>query len=248
MNRREVLAALSAALVAPRVAGAFGEASMVDIAEIDLGSGTLTRPNAWKRLLYEVVHTTSVDCEPRSWLVPPEDPELFEHPFAVLLGNGTFEMPKAEGLSQLERYLSYGGFLLLDDTTGSETSGFDDAVRELCNLLFPTRPLSPLPPDHSIYRSFFLLDRPLGRVAKFRYLEGITVGTNTPVVYCRNDLSGALDRGADGRHRYPVVPGGETQRREAIKLGINLVLYALTSNYKLDQAHVRQLMLEGRIE
>jgi hypothetical protein len=46
----------------------------------------------------------------------------------------------------------------------------------------------------------------------------------------------------------PCVPGGESQRREAIKLGINLVLYALTSNYKKDQAHVRQLMKEGRLE
>lgn len=247
-SRREILAALAAALVVPRGARAFGDSSMVDIAEIDLGSGTLTRPNAWKRLLYEVVHTTSVECEPRSMLLPPADPELFEHPFAVLLGNDRFALPTAEGLSQLERYLSYGGFLLIDDTTGAEASGFDDSARELCDLLFPTRPLSPLPPDHSIYRSFFLLDRPAGRVARFPYLEGVTVGTNTPVVYCRNDLSGALDRGADGRHRYPVVPGGEWQRREGIKLGINLVLYALTSNYKLDQAHVRQLMLEGRLE
>jgi hypothetical protein len=44
------------------------------------------------------------------------------------------------------------------------------------------------------------------------------------------------------------VPGGETQRREAIKLGINLVVYALTANYKRDQAHVKQLMKEGRLE
>ena len=45
-----------------------------------------------------------------------------------------------------------------------------------------------------------------------------------------------------------MIPGGELQRREALKLGINLVMYALTSNYKHDQAHVRALMEEGRIE
>ena len=68
------------------------------------------------------------------------------------------------------------------------------------------------------------------------------------MIYCRNDLSGALERGNDGRHRYPAVPGGEWQRREAVKLGINLVLYSLTANYKKDQAHVRELMLQGRLE
>ena len=79
-------------------------------------------------------------------------------------------------------------------------------------------------------------------------LEGVTVGPVTPIVFCPNDLSGALDRGADGRDRYPVSPGGEWQRREALKLGINLVMYSLTSNYKQDQAHVLELIREGRLE
>jgi hypothetical protein len=44
------------------------------------------------------------------------------------------------------------------------------------------------------------------------------------------------------------LAGGEAQRREAIKLGINLAMYALTSNYKHDIAHVVELMREGRLE
>ncbi|MBW1877096.1 MAG: DUF4159 domain-containing protein [Deltaproteobacteria bacterium] len=246
-SRRALLAGLVAGLALPRISLAFGRASKVDIAELDI-PGTLSRPNAWTRMLYEVVHTTSVECEPRSVRIAPDDPELFEHPFAALVGREALDGPTTEGLGQLARYLAYGGFLFIDETTGAESSAFDEAVRDLCGILFPTRPLSPLPTDHSVYRSFFLLDRPVGRVARFPYLEGITVGNVCPVIYCRNDLSGALERGDDGRHRYPVVPGGEWQRREAVKLGINLILYALTANYKKDQAHVRQLMLDGRLE
>jgi hypothetical protein len=242
-----VLAGLVAGLALPRIGLGFGKASKVDIAELDI-PGTLSRPMAWTRLLYEVVHTTSVECEPRSVLIPPDDPELFEHPFSVLIGRETLDGPTTEGLGQLARYLAYGGFLFIDETTGAESSAFDEAVRDLCGILFPTRPLSPLPTDHSVYRSFFLLDYPAGRVARFPYLEGVTVGNVSPIIYCRNDLSGALERGDDGRHRYPVVPGGEWQRREAVKLGINLILYAVTANYKKDQAHVRRLMLDGRLE
>ena len=66
-------------------------------------------------------------------------------------------------------------------------------------------------------------------------------------MFCPADLSGALDRTPDGRNRTPLV-GGELQRREATKLSINLVLYALTSNYKHDIAHVVELMREGRLE
>jgi hypothetical protein len=74
------------------------------------------------------------------------------------------------------------------------------------------------------------------------------VGNLAPLVYCRNDLSGALERNADGRHTAACVPGGENQRREAIKLGINLVMYSLTANYKRDQAHVKELMRLRRLE
>lgn len=246
VSRRTVLAGLGTLLARP--SWAFGDATLVDVAELDFGRGTLSRPNAWKRLLYEVRQTTSVECRPGSVRVSPEDPELFQHPFSVLIGDGPFEQPSDAALEQLARYLSYGGFLLIDDATGTEKSGFDDSVRELVRRIFPTRPMSRLPTDHSLYRSFFLLRRPLGRVDRFGYLEGITTDNLSPLVYCRNDLSGALDRGEDGRPRHPCVPGGENQRREAIKLGINLILYSLTANYKKDQAHVRELMRQNRLE
>lgn len=245
-TRRQVLAGLGAAL-APTPALGFGEATKVDVAELDLGAGSLSRPGAWKRLLAEVIQTTSVECARSPVHLVPDDPALFEHPFAVLLGDGRFTMPSDRGLEQLSRYLSYGGFLVVDDTTGEDANGFDAAARELCGRLFPTRPLGPLPEDHSIFRSFFLIDRPLGRIARYRHVEGVTVGNLTPLVYIRNDLSGALDRGDDGRNRNPCVPDGERQRREAVKLALNLVMYSLTANYKRDQTHVRQLMLEHRL-
>jgi len=246
-SRREILAGLGA-LATPGVASAFGKNNLVGIAELDLGAGTLSRPNAWKRLVYEVIQTTSVTCDPRPVRVKADDPELFQHPFLVLLGDGAFDMPSDTGLEQLSRYLSYGGFLVIDDTTGSEASAFDGSVRELVRRIFPTRPMGPIPSDHSVFRSFFLLKKPLGRVDRFAYLEGVTVGNLCPLIYMRNDLSGALDRGEDGRERHACVPGGAVQRRESIKLGINLVMYSLTANYKKDQAHVRELMRQNRLE
>lgn len=246
-TRRELVAG-AAALLVPGVAHAFGSTTRIDVAELDLGSGTLQRPNAWQRLLYEVTSTTSVECEPRAVRVSPDEADLFEHPFLVLQGDTAFEMPSEKGLEQLARYLAYGGFLFIDDATGSDDSAFDTSVRELVRRIFPTRPLGPLSPDHSVYRAFFLIDRPLGRVDRFDHLEGVTTGNIAPLIYSRNDVSGALDRRDDGRPRHACVPGGERQRREAIKLGINLVLYSLTANYKKDQAHVRELMKLQRLE
>ncbi len=248
-TRRHLLqAGASALLVWPRSALALGEASKVDVAELQLSSGTSSRPSAWLRLLYEVAETTSVETMARAVTLEPDDPALFDHPFAVLVGDDALPPLSSQAVEQLARYLQYGGFLLIDDASGVTDSAFDRSVRDLCARLFPTRPLAPLPADHSLYRSFFLIHQPQGRLRLLPYLEGISVGEVTPLVYCSNDLSGALARAPDGRDAYPVVPGGSLQRRESVKLGINLVLYALTSNYKKDITHVRKLMEDGRIE
>lgn len=247
MNRRQLLGGLGASVLAPRAAYGLGDPTRVDVAELDLGRGTASRPQAWKRLLYELIHSTSVECRPEAVQVTLDQPDFFQHPFTVLLGDGAFALPPDEQLEQLHRYLSYGGFLFIDETSGAEVSPFDDKVRALCDRLFPTRPLAPLPADHSVYRSFFLLERPLGRLARHRHLEGVTIGNLTPLIYCRNDLSGALERRPDGSHAYPCTPGGERQRREAVKLGINLMLYCLTANYKKDQVHVRELMEQNKL-
>lgn len=247
VNRRELMLASLGLLLAP-TARALGPGSRFDIAEIVLPSGSLSRPEAWTRMLYEVIQSTSVEADPKPVSVAPEDPLLFAHPFSVLIVGAALPVLSEAAVQQLGRYLAYGGFLLIDDATANPGGPVERSVRALCARLYPTRPLSPLPGDHSIYRSFFLLDRPVGRLAVRDVLEGVTTGPTTPLVYCGNDLSGALARGADGRERFPVVPGGEAQRREALKLGVNLVLYSLTSNYKHDIAHELQLKREGRLE
>lgn len=251
ISRRRLLAAgaaLAGGALLPGRARALGEGSPLDIAEIQLAAGTTSRPEAWKRLLFEVIQTTSVEAAPRVVQVAPDDPALFAHPFAVLVGDGALPALSEPARQQLERYLAYGGFLFVDDASGTSESDFDRTFRSLARQLFPTRPLTTLSADHSVYRSFFLLREPMGRVAVHRALEGVAQGSTHPLLYGRDDLSGALDRRADGRDAHACVPGGEDQRREAVKLGVNLVLYALTSNYKQDAAHVQELLREGRLE
>ena len=39
-----------------------------------------------------------------------------------------------------------------------------------------------------------------------------------------------------------MVPGGEEQREFAYRVGVNIVMYALTGNYKADQVHVPAIL------
>jgi hypothetical protein len=222
-----------------------GKDSQLDVAEVMAFAGALSRPSSWERGLFEVNRSTSIDSNSTSVQVSPEKAELFAHPFSVMIGTDEFEPLSELAIENLRRYLIYGGFLLLDDASGRKDSGFRKSVRRMAKRIFPTQSFLPLPADHSIYRSFFLLQEPAGRIKVSDQMEGVKVGSIWPLMYCANDLSGALERTDSGGNKYPVIPDGEYQRTESIKLMINLAMYALTSNYKHDQAHVAELLRRG---
>src|SRR5690606_16296536 len=96
-------------------------------------------------------------------------------------------------LTGLRRFVEYGGFVLIDDSA-PESSGFDASVRRELARAFPGERLTRLSSQHTIYRSFYLLDRPMGRVADPEYLEVIMHAGRAAVVYSRHDLGGAWAR------------------------------------------------------
>ena len=62
------------------------------------------------------------------------------------------------------------------------------------------------------------------------------------MLYSRHDLGGAWARDNLGSWQHPVMPGGDEQRERAIRLGVNLVMYALCLDYKDDQVHAPFIM------
>ncbi|MEZ4249175.1 MAG: DUF4159 domain-containing protein [Polyangiales bacterium] len=102
--------------------------------------------------------------------------------------------------------------------------------------------LRPIARDHTIFRSFYLVDRPFGRVRGPDTVEGLELGGRLAVVYTRHDLGGALARDNLGNWVHPVTPGGDDQRERAIRFGVNLVMYALCLDYKDDQVHAPFIM------
>ena len=252
MNRRQILRLLTAAAAAiPLGARASAwQRSRVGGCVLDLGA-ELTRSTAMADLMNEVSRVSSVPIRSDVPTLTPTDPGLFDEPLIALIGSGGFSMPSESGLDALRRHLGAGGTLLVDDSSALEDSAFHDDVRRLLERLFPETPLTVLDTRHAVYRSFFLVDRVVGRYVVRPYLEGITVGDVTPVLVSRNDLAGAWARAADGSWAFEVIPGGTAQRTRALELGVNIVMYALTANYKLDAIHVQALLErlreEGRI-
>jgi hypothetical protein len=189
-------------------------------------------------LMEELMQRTSVEAAPARREMTLTDPDLFYHPFLYMSGKYEFEPFNLDEIDILRRFLSYGGFLLVDDALGQPGYGFDQSLRREMKRIFPEKEFSRLPTAHPAMRSYYLLRR-IGGVRIVRpYVEGINIGATTPVVYCQNDLGGAWERDQLGNWINPCTPGGEPQRRDAFHLGINLILYAMTENYKDDLIHV----------
>ncbi len=245
MTRRTFLLTLLGAF--PSIAYAFGPTSRFRLTRLETPGGNWNpRPSAAQRILWEVSRRTSVDADLSSPSIRLDDPRLFYHPFLYLAGDRGFAPFSEAACERLERFLSFGGFLLIDDCSGSRDSEFDRCVRRELGRIFPYTKLAILPKDHTLFQTYYLIDRVSGRVIVQPVLEGITLDEFTPVIYSRNDLAGAWARDPFGNWRYEVVPGGERQRELAIRLGINVVLYALTTDYKEDLVHLPAILKRRR--
>jgi hypothetical protein len=103
-----------------------------------------------------------------------------------------------------------------------------------------------VPKDHVLYRTFYLLHDPVGRRVRTAEVEALTLDGRIAILYSRNDVLGALARDRLGAFAHAVEPGGEPQRELALRLGINVVMYALCLDYKADQVHVEHLLRRRR--
>jgi hypothetical protein len=242
------LAATLAALL-PRRARAIGPSSKFRFGQLQLGAArTPPRPSALRRIGWEIEKRTSISVELDPANVTPTSDTLHETPFLYLAGDRELELPGHAGIEALRRFLTFGGFLLVDSAEGSADGAFDGSVRKLISAVFPSpaKGLEVVPADHVVYKSFYLLDRPLGRLAIAPAMEAVIRDGRIVVAYVANDLGGAWARDDFGNHDYPCEPGGERQRELAYRMGVNLVMYALCLDYKADQVHVPFIMKRRR--
>jgi hypothetical protein len=151
-------------------------------------------------------------------------------------------------VERINRFLATGGSILFDTRDAGERGGFSAAAAQLRQMLRGVRvpPLQPVPPEHVLTKSFYLMQDFPGRWAGGQlWVEPTTERVNdgvSTVMIGGNDWAGAWAVDGQGRPMYAVVPGGEPQREQAFRFGVNLVMYALTGNYKSDQVHVPAIL------
>jgi hypothetical protein len=172
-------------------------------------------------------------------------------------------LPSDAAYDKLNAYLRSGGMILFDtrDADIARFGGSSPNGRKLQELAagLDVPALEPLPEDHVLTRTFYLLqDFPGRHTARDVWVEAAPQATErvegmpfrnlndgvTPVVIGGNDWAAAWAMDARGNSVFPIGRGynGERQRELAYRFGVNLVMHVLTGNYKSDQVHVPALL------
>ena len=170
--------------------------------------------------------------------------------------------PRPEARARLAAYMKYGGTVVFDtrDALTARPGGAPTEEAMWLRALLEgvdVPELEPLPQDHVLTKTFYLLDRIVGRTEigqtwvealpspdpNDRVHRPVRAGDGvSPIIIVSDDLAAAWASDAEGRPLFPLIPGGARQRELALRSGVNLVMYTLTGNYKADQVHAKDII------
>jgi hypothetical protein len=194
----------------------------------------------------EVSTHSSVDLATPVAVSPGTD-DLAYYPLIYWLITAATPPPSAAGCAALEAYMAHGGLLVIDQPGGDagdpgSGAGFAPgagaaAARATACLAIP--PLEPLTTANVLAHSFFIIHDFPGRFTGAPVLIANPAARDadgvTPLIMAQNDWAGAWAADAQGDPELTPIPGGDAQRSIALRFGVNLVIYALTGDYKSDQ-------------
>lgn len=154
-------------------------------------------------------------------IVEVGSPELFNYPYIYLTGHGNVLFNNAEA-ANLRKYLIGGGFLHIDDNYG-----LDKFIRREMKKVFPELTFTELPADHPVYNQKYKFPGGLPKIHEHdgKRPQGFALTWQGRIV-CYYTFECDLGNGWEDYGTYP----DDTQDRRlmALKMGANLIQYALT--------------------
>lgn len=190
--------------------------------QYDGGGDWYANPSSLPNLAAAVNERTALRVAEQERVVRLADPDLWEVPYLHMTGHGNVRFSDRE-VEILRRYLEAGGFLHVDDNYG-----MDESFRREIGRVFPDRPLVEVPLDHPVYHVVYDFPRGLPKIHEHDGLPaqgfGIFLGNRLAAFYSyQSDLG-------DGWEDPGVHDDPPEVREAALKMGVNLVVYAVTAS------------------
>lgn len=185
------------------------------------GGDWYANPSSLPNLLHEIAQRSTIQVAGRPVEVRLTDPDLPDYPYLYLTGHGNVSLSDRE-VEALRRHLRGGGFLHADDNYG-----LDSSFRREIERVFPDELLTDVPLDHPVYRIRYAFPGGLPKIHEHDGLPaqglGIFLEGRLAVFYSyQSDLG-------DGWEDATVHRDPPELREQAIRMGVNLFLYALSA-------------------
>lgn len=199
-----------------------GAALSIGRVQYDGGGDWYANPSSLPNLLRAIRERTRLRTTDRERVVRLTDPSLWELPYLYMTGHGNVLFGPEE-VRVLRSHLEAGGFLHVDDNYG-----MDRSIRREIAKAFPDRPLVEVPLDHAVYRVVFPFPRGIPKIHEHDGLPaqgfGVFLGDRLVLYYSyQSDLG-------DGWEDADVHHDPESVREQAIRMGVNLFVYAVSGS------------------
>jgi len=161
--------------------------------------------------------------------------DLSVYPFLYWPAPNTPRRLSDQALANLDRYLAIGGMLLVDTRDAGGASG-RPAATMLAGVDVP--PLELVGTEHVLTRAFYLMRSFPGRVQSPQLWAESAAAASS-----RDGVAALFIGNGDWAAAWSGDAGVTARQRElSLRFGVNLVMVALTGNYKADQVHVPALL------
>jgi len=192
------------------------------IARIQYGGGGdwYSDPSSLPNLLAFVNSNTPIKTMQKEIKIKLTDNNANHYPYYYLTGHGNIKFTNNEIIS-LREILSNGGFLHADDNYG-----MDKSFRREIKKIFPNKELVELPHNHPIFKSYYKLTNGLPKIHEHdnKPPQALGIFNNDKLIVLYTYESDLGDGWEDSSvHNCP-----EELRENALKMGVNIIYYALT--------------------
>jgi Domain of unknown function (DUF4159)/Aerotolerance regulator N-terminal len=245
--------------VSPRDVGAALTTRLAYVASGDARVDEVSRAGLMSLSLVLARRTSLTPGDPVA--IDPARDELSFYPLLYWPIAASQPQPSHAAIAKAALFMKQGGTIVFDtrDALASRPGGPATPEAKWLRALLEgvdVPELEPVPADHVVTKTFYLIDGFIGRYATgATWIEALPPAPTdggprparagdsvSPIIITANDLAAGWASDPDGDSLYSLVPGGERQHELALRGGVNLVMYTLTGNYKSDQVHVRDLL------
>lgn len=204
-------------------AGLAQETGNFEIARIKYrgGGDWYNDPSALSNLIQFTREAVSIPISPKYKDVAIGSSDIFSYPFAFLTGHGNIAINDSEA-ANLRKYLENGGFLYIDDDYGLDTY-----ARAMMKKVFPEEEFIEIPFGHPIYHQLYEFPDGLPKIHEHdnKPPQGFGIFRKGKMVVFYTYESNLGDGWTDAE-----VHGDPAEIREqSLRMGANLLIYALTN-------------------